>query len=336
MRTLAVQLLAFLLAYAGVVPASAPAPVEANTPSHEIQSQASFQRHYKATAYITLLSIPIFSRSGVGFGFAGVDEQTSGARQSLSLRFLSGSTPERAHGLNRFGFIQENVEQKNCMMVAADYFGLMTASAEESFNDAKAALNATNGPQVPFVAARATINQQKTIYSVRHMLLPSSYRGSNADQLLEQVQAEFAAPPVGQAAGHAEKTETLDGAATGTFLSSVRQAILSAGGTFENRIVFNGKTFQFHASKRPDAKTGGELRRAGLTTSPDAIMQLNGVLRNEKTNEVSTFRLWFEQGSANFLPRRFEFKPKSYLRLVFDEEPPATGQALTLNRELPQ
>jgi hypothetical protein len=324
--------LAFLLAYAGVLPASASAPVEANTPSPEIQSHASFQRHYKATAYITLLAIPIFSRSGVGFGFAGADEHTRGARQQLSLRFLSGSTPERAHGLNRFGFIQENVEQRNRMMVAADYFGLMTASAEESFNDAKAALNATNSPQVPFVAARAAINQQKTIYSVRHLLLPSSYRGSNADQLLEQVQAEFAAPRLGQA----EKSETHEGAAPGTFLNSLRQAILSAGATYENRIVFNGKTFQFYASKRPDAKTGGELHRVGLTTSPDAIMRLSGVLRNEKTNEVSGFRLWFEQGSANFLPLRFEFRPKPYLRLVFDEEPPTPAQTLTLNREVPQ
>jgi hypothetical protein len=268
----------------------------------------------------------------VGFGFAGADDRTRGLRQSLSLRFLSGSTPERAHGLNRFGFIQENVEQENRIMVAADYFGLMTASAEESLNDAKAALNATSGPQVPFVAARAAINRQKTTYSVRHMLLPSSYRGSNADQLLQQVRSEFAQPQP----EHAEKTETLDGAATGTFLSSLRQAILSAGSAYENRIVFNGKTFQFRASKHPDAKTGGELRRAGLTTSPDAIMQLSGVLRNEKTNEISAFRLWFEQGSANFLPLRFEFKPKSYLRLVFDEEPPVPAQALTLDRELAQ
>jgi hypothetical protein len=58
-------------------------------------------------------------------------------------------------------------------------------------------------------------------------------------------------------------------------------------------------------------------------------MQLSGVLRNEKTHEASSFRLWFEQGSANFLPLRFEFKPKSYLRLVFDEEPLVQAQALT-------
>jgi len=65
-RTFVVRLLALYIAYWGAIPASASTPVEANAPSNEIRSQASFQRHYKATAYITLLSIPIFSRSGVG------------------------------------------------------------------------------------------------------------------------------------------------------------------------------------------------------------------------------------------------------------------------------
>ena len=280
--------------------------------------QHSFQRRYKATAYITLLSVTVFSRSGVGFGFAGTDERSRGEQQSFSLRFLSGSTPERAHGLNRFGFIQENVEQTNRATVSADYFGLMTANGEESLSEARAALDSKAGDRTPFVAARALINQQKTSYSVRHLLLPSSYRGSNADQLLQQVQAEFATPAPDQK----EQIESLNGNATGTFLNSVRQAIEADGDSYQTRIVFNGKTFQFTAAKRADAKTGGDLRKAGLTTSPNGVMQLTGALRNEKTNEVSNFRLWFEQGSANFLPLRFEFKPKSYLKLVFDVEPP--------------
>jgi hypothetical protein len=327
----ALRLLAVLIACSVAVFATASSPVEINTPSNEIPSQSSFQRHYKVTAYITLLAIPIFSRSAVGFGFAGADELSGGNRQLLTLRFLSGSTPERAHGLNRFGFIQENVEQRNRTTISADYFGLMTASPEETLNDAKAALNSKTGPPVAFVATRAVISRQKTSYSVHHLLLPSSYRGSNVDQLLRQVQAEFAVPLPGQS----EKTEPLD-AAAGAFLSSLRQAILSPVSVYQSRIVFNGNTFQFHASKRPDAKTAAELQRAGLTESTGSIVQLSGVLRNEKSNDSSAFRLWFEQGSANFLPLRFEFKPKSYLRLVFDEEPAATAQTLTLNREWPQ
>ena len=42
---------------------------------------------------------------------------------------------------------------------------------------------------------------------------------------------------------------------------------------------------------------------------------------NEKTHESTPFRLWFESGSPNFLPLRFEYKPKGYLKLVFDAEP---------------
>jgi len=330
-RTLAVHLLAFLLAFIGALPANASSPLEAESTARETQPQQTFQRHYKATAYITLLSITTFSRSGVGFGFAGADLRTRGAEQSLSLQFLSGSTPERAHGLNRFGFIQENIEQKSRATVSADYFGLITANREESLNDARAALNSTTGDQVAFVAAWAVINQDRTSYSVRHVLLPSSYRGSNADQILQQVQAEFAAPMPRQA----EKTEILEGPPSDTFLSSLRQAILIGGARYQSRIVFNGKGFQFEAVKRSDAKTGAELRRAGLTASPESIMQLNAVLRNDSTNEVTTFRLWFEQGSANFLPLRFEFKAKAYLRLVFDEEP-LSAQTPALKRELPQ
>jgi hypothetical protein len=221
------------------------------------------------------------------------------------------------------------VEQSNRATVNADYFGLMTASGEESFSDAKAALDAKTGDRVAFVAARAVIDQEKTRYSVRHMLLPSSYRGSNADQLLQQVQAEFATP----AGGQSDKTEPLNGQATGTFLNSVRQAILSDGDHYRSRIVFNGKTFQFNADKRADSKTGAELRKVGLTLAPESVTLLNGSLRNEKTNEVSNFRLWFERGSENFLPLRFEFKPKSYLRLVFDGEPvPSLTSKLELGK----
>lgn len=269
----------------------------------------------------------IFSRSGVGFGFAQADEGSAGnLHHDISLRFLSGSTPERSAGLNRFGFIQENVDQDPASS-AADYFGLMTASAEESLEDAKTALRSKKSGDVPFVAARAFVNEGKMSYSVRHLLLPSSYRGSNADQVLQQVQAEFAKPQSPQV----EKTELFNGRPAGTFLNSLRQAILAETPSFQRRIVFNGKTFQFLAEKRPDRHIGGDLQKAGLTTSPGAIVQLSGTLRNEKTNEVTNFRLWFEKG-ANFLPLRFEFKAKPYLRLVFDREPLHASEQLSLNR----
>jgi hypothetical protein len=122
----------------------------------------------------------------------------------------------------------------------------------------------------------------------------------------------------------------------GTFLNCLRQAILSETPAYQGRIVFNGKIFHFQAEKRHDVKTGADLRKIGLTSSPDHVVQLSGALRNEKTNEVTNFRLWFEKGSANFLPLRFEFKAKPYLRLVFDQETVVAAQQLSENRESAQ
>jgi hypothetical protein len=291
------------------------------------------QRRYIATAYITVLSIPIFSRTGVGLGYASAEEQLTGSESSLSLRFLSGSLPERAHGLNRFGFIQETVQQKDAVMVSARYFGLMTASGEESISDAKKALEAKTGDTVPFVAAQAFINPSTARYSVRHMLLPAGYRESNADQLLNQVEAEFALAKTGEP----EKSLNLNGELISTFLCSVRRAIETGDSKFDNRLVYNGKTFRFHAEKHLDPKVGEELRKSSIVATSDRVTALAGTIRNEKTNEATNFRLWYEQGSPNFLPLRFDFKPKSYLRLVFDADPHApaerTGSAsLSLNR----
>ncbi len=277
------------------------------------------ERKYVATAYITVLSIPIFSRSGVGVGYASAEEKLVDGERLLSLRFLSGSRPERARGLNRFGFIQENVQQKEGLMLSARYFGLMTANGEESIGEAKKALETEPVRMVPFVAAQAFISPTTARYSVRHLLLPSGYQESNADQLLSQVRAEFASDKPGEP----EKSLNLNGEPISTFLCSVRRAIETGQQKFDNRLVYNGKTFRFHAEKHPDAKVGEELRKSGITTSPSKVMALAGTIRNEKTNEATTFRLWYESGSANFLPLRFEFKPKSYLRLVFDTDPHA-------------
>ena len=328
LRSLSAPLLAFFIAIPAAFPVNAASPPEAGTATNE----RSFQCRYQATAYVTFLSIPIFSRSGVGFGLASADEYTDRATKKLSLRFLSGSIPERAHGLNRFGFIQENVEEKDQATVSANYFGLMTANGEESLSQAKAALDSAQKVELPFVAVHAFVNRRGMSYSVRHLLLPSFYRGSNADQLLKQMQAEFTTPQPGEE----EKTESVSGQPSETFLNSLRQAILTEAADYQSRIVFNGKIFRFQAAKHQDPKTGADLQKAGLTNSPDLVVQLSGVLRNEKTNEVTNFRLWFEKGAANFLPLRFEFKAKSYLRLVFDQEPPPAPEQLSVNRESAQ
>ena len=272
-----------------------------------------YVKTYAATAYISVLSITVFSRNGVGFGRASAQEEVSSAERNISLQFLSGSYPGRAHGLNRFGFIQENIHERNHQCAEADYFGLITARGEESLAQAKAALEAKGQEKTPFVAAQASIDSTSARYDIRHMMLPSSYRGSNAEQLLSEVRASFLRPEAGQL----ERHEALHGKFIGTFLYSLREAMLAKGSSYETRFLYNGKTFQLRADKRHDEKTGRELQKAEVTANTATVTQLDGAITNVETKEVTTFRLWFDSASDDLLPLRFEFRPKSYLKLVF-------------------
>lgn len=311
---------AHLFAVAGLCLFTGYLPVQLVAGQAETSAASSDARHYfrryQATAYITLFSMNIFSRGGVGFGYAKADEESSAQHRAISLQFLSGSIPERAHGLNRFGFIQEDIQENDSICSEASYFGLITANGEESFSQAKAALE-TKSQTMPFIAAEATIDRRVARYSIRHMTLSSAYRGANAEELLGQVRASFEQ----QEEGQSEHRQALNGAAMGTFLYSVREAMVATPDKIEKRFIYNGKMFSMLTEKREDLKVGQELHVAGLIEQPSSATMLTGAIRNEKTNEVTTFHLWFDRTSSDLLPLRFEFRPKSYLRLVFQAVP---------------
>ena len=315
-----------LLAVAGIGLVSGYPPFQllagqAGTAAASADSRHYFRR-YQATAYISLFSINLLTRSGVGFGYAKADEEIFPQRRNLSLQFLSGSIPERAHGLNRFGFIEENIKERDSVCAEADYFGLMTASGEQSLSQAKAALD-DRSQQVPFVAAEAVIDQKHARYSIRHILLAPKYReAADADKLLGQVRAAFDQPEAGQA----EHRQTFDGDPFGTFLYSAREAMLPGEDKLQKRFLYNGKMFKMDLEKHVDGKTGRELQASGLLADAAEATMLTGAIRNEGTGQVTNFRLWFDRGSPDLLPLRFEFRPKSYLRLVFQAMPGGAGQ----------
>ncbi len=278
-------------------------PVQLFAGPPEASDSRHYIRRYQATAYISLFSVTVFSRSNVGFGYAKAEEEVSPQVRDISLQFLSGSIPERAHGLNRFGFIQENIKERDRRCTQADYFGLITANGEESFAQAKAALDGKKSGLTPFVAAQASISPDAARYSIRHLNLSSSYRGANAEQLLGQVHASFNQPEAGQP----EHMQALNGEAMGTFLYSVREAMVAGANKLETRFIYNGKTFSMLSDKHEDDKVGQELRVAGLVDKASSVMILAGAIRNEKTNEITNFRLWFDRTTPDLLPLRFEF-----------------------------
>src|SRR5271154_5189201 len=72
-----------------------------------------WQQRYRANAVILFCGVQIFSKSDVGGGYAVVEEQRSGESTEVALQFAGGSWPEKAHGINRLGFIQETVVEKS-------------------------------------------------------------------------------------------------------------------------------------------------------------------------------------------------------------------------------
>jgi hypothetical protein len=277
-------------------------------------------RTYRATAYVTLLSVTIFSRSAVGGGFASLDETGTNADRQVGLRFLSGSTPERAHGLNRLGFIEERVEEKNGIPAAIGYFGFITANREGSFKEARAALDASPKATVPYTAAEGVSRGATIRYAVRDIPMPARYRWTDSAELLRQVVAKFSnSSPAG-----AETTiQSPDSQTTETFLYTLTRAIASSANQSDARFIHNGRMYRLRTEKAADERTGEELQRAGLLESPGNAVRLKGTMRRDNRGEETEFRLWFDRGSSNPLPLRFEFRPKSYLRLVFDAEPAA-------------
>src|SRR5271165_3771710 len=108
-------------------------------PSEPVTEQ---YRQYRADAVVSLFSVTIFSRTGVGSGYASFRRgRRDGAVVTIS-RFGGGSFPARAHNLNRFGVIEEVVVEKESRPVEAAYFGFMTSSPEEGIGDARKSLDA--------------------------------------------------------------------------------------------------------------------------------------------------------------------------------------------------
>jgi hypothetical protein len=273
------------------------------------------ERSYRADANIVFLGVTLLSRSGVGGGFARLTETSSGGRTSVRLLFVSGSLPDRAHGLNRMGYIEESISESNARPDRAEYLGFMTASGEDSLAGAKKALHGPTADEVLFVASRGRIDGALARHTVRRMLLPASLRWTDAQNLLGRVEEDLALP------GNAKSADPGPGERPGTFLYTVLNMVRSPNQTTDGAFLHNGKLFHLHAAKRPDQKAGAVFVQDRLMASSRGAMELDGLIRNVKTGVETTFRVWFDRSSPNPLPLRFEFQPKSYLRLVFEAEP---------------
>jgi hypothetical protein len=282
-----------------------------------------WQRRYRASATITLLSIPLVAKSDVGSGFILIEK----AGHATAIQFGAGSYPEKARGLNRLGFIQEVIAERDAGGPAeCTYFAFMTTSAEKNVEQAKRALE-NSGATIPYAVAEGTGRDGSFVSKLDHIDLSSRVTWRDYPQLTDQVRAAVAtagaAPhPRSQSAGinlpNGESAPT-------TFLYAVRTALMNASARTSGSLIYNAKQFLLRTDKQPDAAMGAHFAERNLVPDASRVMLLNARLEECVTGQVTPFKVWFESGREHLPPLRFEYQAKSFLRLALEFDPAASG-----------
>jgi hypothetical protein len=258
-----------------------------------------WHRHYRAQAVVLFCGVPIFSKSGVGGGYAVAEEAVRGEFTEVSLQFAGGSWPDKAHGVNRLGFIQETIlEKPGGEPVEAQYFGFMTSSGEKNFEQAKQSLTESGAKPVPYTATQGTARDGKFLSTIYRMFFPPSRTWADCPALIHDVRANLEH-------SEAKALDSVQCPAANTFLNTLRHALLNPALKTEASLVYNGKLYDLQTEKQDE---------------PNGNVRLSGTLQEKGTSQKTPFRLWHEKDSANFLPVRIEYRAKSFLKLVFDKE----------------
>jgi hypothetical protein len=276
-----------------------------------------FHRQYRADAVILLFGMPIFHRAGVGSGYTAIGQATGvDNSSSVEIDFGAGSLPERTRGLNRQGFIREVVWERNGTPEEAAYFGALVSSGEEDLDHARQALADPPKDAVFYKAIDGRHRPGHSQSAQAGFSFPANYTWSQRERLFDAARESF--PPV---VHWRENAWPGDEAAPDTFLYALRKAVEAPESAAESSYVYNERNFRLQVEKSADVRAGREFHERGLTEHPERVISVRGRTLETKSGKHSTFQLWVERPADNPLPIRFEYQPKSFLRLAFEFDP---------------
>jgi hypothetical protein len=265
----------------------APQPEGVSTVLAGFRRTAFFQRRYRVTATVTALGIRIFSRSGVGGGYAAVELGEREGATCSALQFAAGSLPDRAAGLNRFGILRE-ARNERAGAVQSAFAGFITSSKEEGFAEARKALKRVEGG-VPVVAAWGSASGHQGLSHTAHLDLPSTFTWTQSEAVLEDLLKR----------GSGEPPKEHRAADAGGFLGAMRRAAYVEG-SFRTLFLHNSKLYELRTHRKDAA--------------------LDGEVRNDRQQTTAEFQAFYDSGDDSGLPAKFEYHPRSYLRLMFEAD----------------
>ena len=271
----------------------------------------STERRYRADAQVTLLGIPFLHRQGVGGGsVVWRESQEAGARLLRLLEFHGYSLPARAAGLNRLGFIRELSRWKDGKSLESIYFGLMTASPEESADQARRALQSTAKEQT-YTAIDGRILPSGSEVSIAHFAAPATLSGAQQKELLQLARkalATTARSTEGPAAPQGEAP---------SFLQALAELVAHPERS-QTTYIYSGQAYSLWIHRTDDPKTTALFRQRSLLDGNTGVIRVTGTLQRQAGGNQIGFRIWVPYPSEHPLPLRIEYQAKSYLRLVFE------------------
>ncbi len=267
----------------------------------------NLERRYRADAQVLLFGFSVLHREGVGGGGV-LWREYAGDGPARLLEFNGFSLPQRAAGLNRLGLIRE-LERTAETGAECDYFGVMTASPEESSDEFHKALHPSAKEQA-YTAIEGRNTTGRTATATAHFMAPAAISGQSMPEMEELAKRALASVQEVVAADGA-------GGSSHSFLQELGSLMLRPDGV-EGRYLYAGRAYRLHLSRTVDGKATAQFRARRLIPDSAKIIRVDGRLRREAGGKETDFRLWISNEAQRPVPLRIEYQAKSYLRLVFE------------------
>jgi hypothetical protein len=268
---------------------------------------------YRADVVVSVLGVRILSRANVGSAFMALRECSSADVRSTALQFTGESRPERAHGVRYTGSLEEATVEQGSTLTEAANFGFITASAEESYAEARQRVMAKGAALAAFIAVESVHRPGCASNSKAYVALPADSPTTDWRDLISQVRSLFSTARL------TSSELNVPGGTARTFLYSILAAIRSPESVYSCDYVHNGNLFRLDCEKTTDRHTGEGLASKTTVAFARRVIRVAGRTRNQTNGRTSTFRFWLEEGSD--YPLRIEFQPRSYLRIVLEFDP---------------
>jgi hypothetical protein len=273
------------------------------------EPQLSLHRRYRADAQILALGVRILQRERVGEGNVIWREFDMEGSVRL-LEFAGFSVPERAAGVNRLGFLRE-IARAGGSAGECLYFGLMTASSEESEEQARRPLRAQTGEQT-YTAIDGRIEGGSSENAKACFTAPAALSAEHREELVERAHRALA---------YARRTSTTPGEprCAHSFLQTLA-GLLMAPERNEGRYLYSGRIYQMRLARSRDERAAQYFRERGIISAGTEVLRVGGKVRQEAGGRETEFRLWISNSGERPLPLRIEYQAKPYLRLFFEAE----------------